>query len=649
MTNQEVKIIIEDYITDDRYNQAILIDGYWGCGKTCFAKGELTQYINEILAKKKANKRRSKKNEEFVIYVSLYGMQNCDEIDSMLATQLWASKKFITKHGVGAIRWLWKQGANVFEHYVGVNLRKDILKSTKSLKEFVLIFDDLERCNIQINEVLGYINRMVEHDQQKVIIVANESEIGKQQGSNNLDSRITLILNEKVKLNEEKALSNTTKEEYVKRLNNNKKTRLSEYTPDDLLYLSEQLSFDDVRYKQIKEKAIGLTIKYEPSLTNLFDELLAKFSKKEESKKIITKCKSDIIDLFNKKCHSNLRTFIFAIIVFEKIHEYIETLNVISEYLEDVLKDILTYCFFITICLKNGENIDPVDYKYGERYMDEQSWFKGKLIKYRFVDKFVMHHFLDKFEIKETVEYDVNYRKENDIAFLKGENWFYSDDSSIEQKLKQLINDLSNNVIKTTYYAQIIHILGEMEKYDIFSDKVNEAFVLMKKNAESHSSYLDGEQSNYIHAYFDNEKSIEIWTELTDIFKENFNKANQSSLETLFSDIDKWGTGFYNYCINTKREQGIVRNFFKMLPLDKIIEAIRNSNAANIHEFRSGLKSIYSMRNMKDFFTEDLMPLKDFRQKIDNIAFKNSPMLCKMALGLLKNEIDNIIKVLSDD
>ena len=40
------------------------------------------------------------------------------------------------------------------------------------------IFDDLERCEAPINKVLGYINQFVEHDDAKVIIVANEQEIG---------------------------------------------------------------------------------------------------------------------------------------------------------------------------------------------------------------------------------------------------------------------------------------------------------------------------------------------------------------------------------------------------------------------------------------------------------------------------------------
>ena len=649
MTNQEVKIIIEDYITDDRYNQAILIDGSWGCGKTFFAKGELTQHINGILANKNAS-MRGRKSNEFVVYISLYGMHNCDEIDSMLAIQLWASEEFIVKYGIGTIRWLWKQGATIAEHQTGITLRKNILKTPKSPKEFVVIFDDLERCNIPINEVLGYINWMVEHDKQKVIILANESEIGKQQGSSNLDSRMALILSEKIKLNEENAPSNISFKSRIKRSvqSTNKIDPLAEYTPDDLLFFAEQLSFDDVRYKQIKEKAIGLTIKYEPNLTDLYDRILATSSKNEKSKKLVNECKPEIIGLFDKKYHSNLRTFIYAIIVFEKIHEYIDMLNINSDYLEEVLKDILIYCFFIAICIKSGEHIKPIDNKYGERYMDEESPFSGKLIAYRFVDVFILHHFLDKSEVREIVEYEANYRKENDVDFLKGDYWAFTDDKSIEQKLIHLNSALSENTIKMTYYAQIIRILGEMKKHNVFTEKVDEAFAIMKKNAEHNAPPFDYEHSHYYQTFFDSD-SAKMWTELTDIFNANKKDVNQSNLEMLFSGVDKWGADFSDYCRRTEREQGVVRNFFMTLPINNMINAIQKSSAADIHEFRFGLKTIYKMSNMKDYFAEDLEPLKDFRQQLDSITFENNPILCKMALELLKNEIDNVIEALSKD
>lgn len=44
-------------------------------------------------------------------------------------------------------------------------------------QDSVFVFDDLERCNIEISNLLGYINNFVEFKNQKVILIANEEKI----------------------------------------------------------------------------------------------------------------------------------------------------------------------------------------------------------------------------------------------------------------------------------------------------------------------------------------------------------------------------------------------------------------------------------------------------------------------------------------
>jgi c-di-AMP phosphodiesterase-like protein len=55
----------------------------------------------------------------------------------------------------------------------------------KDTSKCILVFDDLERCNIEIINLLGYINYFVEHQNLKVIVIANEDEII---NKNNTDS-----------------------------------------------------------------------------------------------------------------------------------------------------------------------------------------------------------------------------------------------------------------------------------------------------------------------------------------------------------------------------------------------------------------------------------------------------------------------------
>lgn len=53
----------------------------------------------------------------------------------------------------------------------------DLPKSFKNADESILIFDDLERCQIEIGNILGYINYFVEHQGIKVVLLANEEQL----------------------------------------------------------------------------------------------------------------------------------------------------------------------------------------------------------------------------------------------------------------------------------------------------------------------------------------------------------------------------------------------------------------------------------------------------------------------------------------
>ena len=60
LSNKEIIEVIQDYIEEDKYKSAILINGRWGSGKTFFIKEEISKVIIENI-----------KNNGKYIYVSL--------------------------------------------------------------------------------------------------------------------------------------------------------------------------------------------------------------------------------------------------------------------------------------------------------------------------------------------------------------------------------------------------------------------------------------------------------------------------------------------------------------------------------------------------------------------------------------------------
>ena len=145
---------------DNPLKYAILLEGTWGSGKTYFVKNQLT-HIDTI-------------------YISLNGISNLNNVTFQIAYQI-IGEKLLGNNKTKGKRIAGTVGSLLVSHLESktnidfselVNLLGNIKFDNK-----LIIFDDLERCNMPIEEILGFINTLVEHNKIKVLIVANEKEI----------------------------------------------------------------------------------------------------------------------------------------------------------------------------------------------------------------------------------------------------------------------------------------------------------------------------------------------------------------------------------------------------------------------------------------------------------------------------------------
>ncbi|MGR3073509.1 P-loop NTPase fold protein [Vibrio vulnificus] len=162
---------------------AVMIKGAWGAGKSWFIKKAL---------------ERLEQNSGKYLYVSLYGMTCFEDIENSFFEQMHpvlSSKgmKLTSKIAKGLLKATIKldlddDGKSETTAKIPTEELKlpDYLKDTDS---FVLVFDDLERCSMNIGDILGYINQFVEHQGYKVLIIANEDEILDKSDDNKCYSR----------------------------------------------------------------------------------------------------------------------------------------------------------------------------------------------------------------------------------------------------------------------------------------------------------------------------------------------------------------------------------------------------------------------------------------------------------------------------
>src|SRR3954447_23196013 len=163
--NRHVREYLLHYLSFKNAPQyAVLIDGPWGVGKTYLIKGLLDQYYSS-----------EERDRERFAFVSLFGLNSVDQIDAALL----ASQYSILESRAAKIAGRLVQSALKFSR---IDFALQPNETLDRLAASAYIFDDLERCELPVNTVLGYINELVEHDGCKVIIIANQREITEDEG-----------------------------------------------------------------------------------------------------------------------------------------------------------------------------------------------------------------------------------------------------------------------------------------------------------------------------------------------------------------------------------------------------------------------------------------------------------------------------------
>lgn len=169
MTNNDSARAYLDYYLDQSGDPdfAVMLEGPWGSGKSFF--------IEDYLAGRLASARKGSPAAKPAIRVSLFGVTDIAEIQSEMFAK---AHPWLTGVPANIINTVISKAATLY----GVSLdpkenRKLLQETMRNLQKRVLVFDDLERCSLPIVEVLGFINRFVEQDKTKVIVIASEEDI----------------------------------------------------------------------------------------------------------------------------------------------------------------------------------------------------------------------------------------------------------------------------------------------------------------------------------------------------------------------------------------------------------------------------------------------------------------------------------------
>ena len=526
---------ILDYVRSDYTDYAIMINGEWGSGKTHF-------WNNKI--KKKIESMQLNGKRYTTIYMSLYGISNLEEISKKIfieTTQLMDKnlRKFMQANGQTTIPEYAKTGLDM-ANFFGVTQNGDKVDYADffSTDDKVLCFDDLERANVDVIDILGYINNFVEHDHIKTIIICNEKELSTKLKSSNLEMKTfiaTYLLDKQGELNKADK-------------------PMVEKIRDKIEHVFDKAN----DYERIKEKLIGETFEYAPKFDYIINGILLRYENNPDLIRFLRENTRLIIATFERSGTRNLRILKHSLNDFKKIFNMVN--KSYPNTSNRVMQTMLIFTIAISFEIKAGKITKDkfVNIKDNEEYksilvssrvlMDNRQFyikefdsnyyynFKAEYRFFKFIEYYVRTRIFDMKLFKQDME---TIRNTVDINNLPGykrllteEYWKISDDE-FGDVINSALEDVKEGNLELIDIVKIYAYFSYFSKKGLIKEDLKVLKVIFFNGmniASLKSNYCDNVDEEL------SKIAIDEWQEDMDDILKHFNNLNSQLLDKMYKE-----------------------------------------------------------------------------------------------------------------
>lgn len=617
---------IYNFITSES-ERALMINGNWGSGKTYFVKNKLIPHL-------KVKKISS-------IYVSLYGHNNLESITSSIYNNILMEKSGIMyqiiPYAEKTITLLGNlnKGVKALTDVFPIN-RKSLKNVLSDASKYLLIFDDLERSNIDYEEILGYINNICEHSGNKVIIVANENEITRVSDNLELPMRYqTALLAKDYNYEKQKNIFES--------FNNNSKNDDSSKVQnlDDLKTKTSSIFDSDTRYDIIKEKTIEKTITFEPNIYEVFDSLLNNAAIFEND--ILQSKKREIIRIFNNHHHNNIRTIQTFIGTFKKFSHLI-SLHQVSDIKqnEEFISVILNCIASSTIRYKTG--YEKSKWVTGSEFgmVDfGRDTFTPHFYSFKFIEEYIWDSDFDEIEVRKTLNSFLSKQTlSREDAIHKLNYYWQMEDSDVVSSIKEIIDGLVNSKYPTASFNLIILLFLKLNEIGFEIDMENIATLM-----ENSNNFNDASLESFMNYEISiSDESKEIYNNLID----RVNKKQVINIRVNYSDKileilnnQNWSAKLYDFYLAERSYFYDNKGFICYVDMDSLIFNLDNASNYEFSDFRRTLGSIYDRSRLNENFAKDYDNLVLLNQHLKSQQYTSK--IKKMSSISLQELIGSVI------
>ena len=629
---------IRNYIEKELiYNYAILIDGEWGCGKTYFIKNTLIPYL-EIIEKtnKTANTKKSKYNivkketnsdsdkKRQYLYISLYGVTDKDDVAKSIFLEAFRFKKILKSKGGKIAFGLGKVLLGGALSFKGITIPKVSLSPDDfiSIKNCVFIFDDLERCSMNTNVLLGYINHLVEHEDIKTIIIANEKEIRYHNMAQDKEFKYLLATNDSIpfpKVNIDKSFGES-------------EFGLPEPSKPELDRRVEYLFGEHDLYNKIKEKLIGKTIKYDPDMKNVIIKISNRKTY-QDIKKIIDRNADFTIEKSKLYNHKNIRTIIYSFDIFQTIYQAIKD-EIIDALSNKILDEIFEYTLVYAILYKSNQELPNSDDNPRDVYATH---IQGKIwnsehyiIAYKFVHDLILH---SKLEIDDVITIIRQYKltllannPDKNSPLYKLKNIYELEDSEFTTVYNKVLDSIKKDIYDIKIYESIIFNCIMAKSIGFSFIDIDELIRLMTINIEANNIKESPFNIGAFPYGFSDEKDDQLHQSSIKKLKltidNNINTNYKKEVNNLFISSENLELKLEKYIRNNQNTIFAYGSFFGLLDTSRFLDIIKSLKNVQLNHIINDIRIIYNnnyihaLQKDKSFFNSFIPLLDKYRSDI---------------------------------
>ena len=636
---------ILDYIRADYTDYAIMINGEWGSGKTYFWNHKIRNKIESM----SLNGKRYR-----TIYMSLYGISNLEEISKKIfieTTQLMDKnlKKYMDANGQISIPEYAKTGLDM-ANFFGVTQNGDKLDYAEffSTDDKVLCFDDLERANVDVIDILGYINNFVEHDHIKTIIICNEKELSTKLKSSNLEMKTFIAT---YLLDKEGELVKKTDKPMVERIR------------DQIEYVFDKAN----DYERIKEKLIGETFEYAPEFNYIINGILMRYERYPELIRFLRENTNLIVSTFHKSGTRNLRILKHALNDFKKIFDMVN--KAYPNTNNRVMQTMLIFTIAISFEIKAGKvtkdkfiNINNnEEYKAilvsSRVFMDNRQFyikefdntyyynFKAEYRFFKFIEIYVRTRIFDMKVFKENMEVIINTVDTNKLPgykrLLTEEYWKISDDE-FEGVIEEVIENVKQGSIEPVEIVKLFAYFSYFIKrglidYDIKA--IKSVFLTGMNMASLTASYCENveEQLEQVSVETVGVEMEEVLKHFEEINEKLKDKMYREKAEEIFKFIPMKMESFYDKfakeCIDIP-----IFKYYDVFQMFQRISCASNEDIVTIKEMLADRAKKYTKE-----IEPEMKNIKKLKQVIDDYIDGKETTIKLVMLEEFSNELGNIL------